>query len=380
VANTLTNLVPDIFAAYDIVARERVGFIPAVFTDASSERAAVNQTVRVPISPAATAENLTPGTNPPDTGDQTFTNTQITISNSRSVPFRWTGEEQKGINSGVGYSNLRQDQIAQALRTLTNEVENDLAALYTYSSRAYGTAGTTPFATADDLTDLTEGRRILFDNGCPNNDLHLVLNSAGLAKLAGKQSILFKANESGSEQGLRTGSIGNILGVAIHDSAQLATHTKGTGASYLLNDASSAIGDTSIATDTGSGTILAGDVVTFAGTTHKYIVNTALSGGTFVINKPGLLVAETDDDAITVGGSYTPNLLFHRNSIVLAARQPELPEEGDQADDVLTLQDPYSGIFFEFAIYKQFRRVRYQVSLAWGVAAIKPEFIATILG
>ena len=53
--NTLTNLIPDLYAALDVVSRELVGMIPAVTMDASVDRAAVNQNVRVAIAPANTA-------------------------------------------------------------------------------------------------------------------------------------------------------------------------------------------------------------------------------------------------------------------------------------------------------------------------------------
>src|SRR4051812_16523172 len=125
-ANTLTSLTPDLFEALDVVSRELVGFIPAVTLDAAAERAALNQTIRVPITPAATAEDTTPGSVPPDTGDQTIGNTTLTIAKSRTVPFRWLGEEQKAMNTGVGYRNIRVQQIAQAIRTLVNEVETDI--------------------------------------------------------------------------------------------------------------------------------------------------------------------------------------------------------------------------------------------------------------
>ena len=64
-------------------------------------------------------------------------------------------------------------------------------------------------------------------------------------------------------------------------------HTAGTGSGYLVDDASLSKGDTTITVDTGSGTILAGDVVTIA--SQKYVVATALSGSTFTITSLGKL-------------------------------------------------------------------------------------------
>jgi hypothetical protein len=170
------------------------------------------------------------------------------------------------------------------------------------------------------------------------------------------------------------------MGMALRHSHAIGVHTKGTGASYLLNSASAAIGTTTIPADTGSGTILAGDIVTFAGTTQNYVVNTALSGGSFAIGKPGLVAAEADNDAITVGNSYTPNLAFARSAIVLATRAPAAPAGGDMADDAMMVTDPVSGLSFEVAVYRQFMQVVYHVRLAWGFRAIKPEHIATLMG
>lgn len=383
-ANTLTNLIPDLYAALDIVSRELVGLIPAVTMDAQAARAAVNQTLRIPLAPASTAADVTPASTAPDTGDQTFTNATVTISKSRAVPIRWTGEETLGINSGVGFQALRQAQFAQAMRTLTNEVEADLAALYAKASRAYGTAGTAPFGTAGDYSDASQIRKILADNGAPLSELQLVLNTTAGANLRGKQAQAYMVGDTSL---LRQGVLGDFNGMAVRESAQIKSHTKGTGASATTDNAGYEVGSTSLTlASAGTGTLLAGDVVTFAGdTANKYVVTTGdadvSNGGTLVLGAPGIQVAmSAATKAITVGNSYAANLAFARSAILLAARAPALPDGGDMADDRTTITDPRSGLSFEVSAYRQYRRVHYEVALAWGVAAIKPEHIAILLG
>lgn len=380
-ANTLTSLIPAMYEALDAVSREMTGMLPAVTRNSSIERAALNQSVLVPIAPAASTADSTPGVNAPDTGDQTIGNVSVTISKSKHVPVRWNGEETRGLQNAGTFSTIQADRFYQAFRALVNEMETDLwLEAYKRSSRAYGTAGTTPFATAADLSDFAGVARILAENGAPQNDLQLVVGHAGMANLRGKQSSLFKVNEAGSADMLRNGMTDRIMNFAMRYSHAVGIHTKGTGASYLVNLASPAVGTTTIPADTGSGTILAGDIVTFAGTTEKYVVNSALSGGSFAIGAPGLVFAETDNDAITVGNNYTANLAFARSAIVLATRAPAMPEGGDSADDTMMITDPVSGLTFEIAVYRQFLQVVYHVRLAWGFRAIKPEHISTLIG
>jgi hypothetical protein len=381
-ANTLTGLIPDLYEGLDVVSRELVGFIPAVSLDTGAERAAVGQQVRVPITPAAAAENITPGQLPPDTGDQTIDNTPITITKSRAVPFRWTGEEQRGVNTGPGYSSIRVQQISQAFRTLCNEVEGDVAATYVRASRAFGTAGTAPFAgSPPTINDAANVRKILVDNGAPEGDLQLVIDTAAGVNLRSVPQ-LSKVNEAGDISFLRQGVLLPIFGMSIRESAQVRFQTKGTGTAYTTTAAGFPVGTTSIPLITGTGTILAGDVVTFAGDTNKYVVATGIAApGTIVLAKPGLLVAiPAAATAVTVGNNFRANLAFHRSALILVARPPALPEEGDMAVDRMLITDPRSGLTFEVAKYLQYRRVRYEIALAWGSANIKPENTAILLG
>ena len=380
-ANVLTDLAADIYKAADVVGRELVGFIPASTINANgSERAAKGDTVRASFTREAAAVNVAESMTIPEGTDQTVDNKTLSITNARAVQIPYTGEDVLHLNNGIGFETVYGDQIAQAMRTLTNEMEADLSEeAYTNSSRAFGTAGTTPFGS--NFSEIAEIRQILVDNGMPSNDgqVSLVLNTLAGTNLR-QLAQLQQANTAGGTDLLRQGVLLDLQGLAVRESAQVQAHTKGTGASYLLNDASAAIGDTSIAADTGSGTILAGDVITFNGDTNKYVVNTALAGGSLVIGATGLRTAVADNAAITVGDSYTANVAFHRRALELAVRAPAVPAGGDIADDAMTVQDPTSGLVFEVRVYKGYRKTMIEVAASWGVKAWKSDFIATLLG
>jgi hypothetical protein len=383
-ANTLTNLIPDLYAALDVVSREMTGMIPSVTIDPSASRAAKDQIVRSFTAPASSAGDITPGVTPPDDGDQTFGNVEVSITKARRVPFRWNGEQTLGVNSGAGMQAMSVAQLAQAIRTLTNEMETDLANLHLSASRAYGTAGTTPFGTAGDYTDASNARKILMDNGAPMGDLHLVTNTAAGANLRGKQG--GKANEAGTDIILRQGVLLDIHGFAIRESAQIATSTAGTAASATTNAAGYAIGATTLTlASAGTGTLVAGDVVTFAGDTNKYVLVSGdadvSGGGTIVLAAPGLRVAMTAaTKAITVIAAAARNLAFARTAIILVTRAPALPDGGDLAVDRQIITDPVSGVSFEMSMYAQYRQMQYELSAAWGVKMVKPEHAAILLG
>ena len=382
-ANTLTSLIPTIYEAMDIVSRERVGFLPAVSRDSSAERASLNQSILVPIVPATTAEaDNTPGVTAPDTGDQTIGNVEITISKSKHIPVRWNGEETRGLNNAGTYQTINRDRFVQAFRRLGNLIEIDLASSYKLASRAHGTAGTTPFATANDFSDFAGILRILDDNGAPPSDLKLILSNAAMQNIRAKQSSLFKANEAGTDELLRDGKIMRVQGLDIGQSGQVPTPTKGTGASYTTDTAGYAVGATAITLITGTGTVLAGDVVTFAGDTNKYIVVTGVAApGAITIAQPGLRVAiAASATALTVGNTASQNLAFHKGAIQLVTRAPALPESGDAATDRQLLTDTVSGITFEAALYPQFLQNTVHIRVAWGWKAIKQEHAAVLLG
>lgn len=377
-SNTLTSLIPDLYASLDVVSRELVGFIPAITMDASVDRAAMNQTVRSFVAPAASAGNITAGVTPPDDGDQTIGNVSISITKARRVPIRWNGEQTLGMdNGGPGAAAIRANQIQQAIRTLVNEIEADIAGLHIYSSRAAGAAGTTPFATANDYTGASLTRKILADNGCPMTDMHLVIDTTAGANLRGKQAAVL---EAGSDTILRQGVLLDINGFTVRESAQVLAPAIGSVTGTLASLAR-AVGVSALTTTADySATLLPGDVITIASDTNQYVI-TSVSATAITIGAPGLVQATgTGTKAITVVAQARRNMAFHRGAIVLAQRLPALPQGGDLARDRTTITDPRSGLSFEVAMYPQYRQMQYEISCAWGVAMVKPAHTALLLG
>lgn len=389
-ANTITNLIPTIFEAMDTVSRELVGMVPAVALSAIAERAAKDQVIRAHVAPAATSGDVTPGVTPPDDGDQTIGNVDLVITKVRRSPVRWNGEQAGSLDSpgGIKRGKVQVDQFAQSFRKLVNEVEADLTAVHILASRASGTAGTTPFAfssTKSGFDDVAFTRQILVDNGAPQSDLQMVLNTTAGARLR-SLGPLNSVSDSDDRSFLRQGVLLPVHGMDLRETGQSLLHTKGTGASATTNNAGYAIGATTLTlASAGTGTIVAGDVITLAGDTNQYVVLTGdadvSGGGTIVLAAPGLRQAiAASTAAITVVGNSNRSLAFHRNAIVLATRLPMRPEEGDLATDVMTVTDPISGLSFEIARYPQYRQMQYEISIAWGVKVVKPEHLALLLG
>lgn len=383
-ANTLTGLYPVMYNAMNVVSREMIGLIAAVSRDATAEMAAADQVVRSPVVPSMSAADITP-TNIAATGaDQTIGYVDIVIANQRKVSFNLTGEQERGL--GASNRTIAEQRFSQAFRTLANEIETDLAETYVAASRAYGAAGSTPFGTGDDLTDMSEVLRILDDNGAPKSDRHVILGSAAVAKLIGKQPSMFRVNEAGDAMARRFGMLNGLFGAEMHHSGQVITHVKGAMVGADINNgAGEAIGQTALTFDGGTVNttgIKAGDVITIAGDANKYVVTTGSTAvaGDVVIGAPGLRIAAADAAEITVGNSYAANMAFSRDAIQLAARVPAVPSGGDQADDRTIITDPVSGLSFEVSVYRQYRQVSYEVALCWGVKAVKPEHLALLIG
>lgn len=388
-ANTLTDLAADIYKAADKVGREQVGVIPSVIINSdAATRAAKGDTIRSHATRTpSVSSSYAPSMTIPEGTDQTVDNLTLSVNQYATVQIPYTGEDVKHLNNGSGYETVLGDQIEQAIRAIVNTIEAYVwGVAYKASSRAVGTAGTTPFAS--NLDELADVRKILVDNGCPMNDgmLSVVLGSAAGTKLR-KLAQLQKVNEAGGGNLLRQGTLLDLLGFMVKESAQVTTHTKGAGTGYDVDlTAGYVVGDTTIHLDGGTANttgIKAGDVVTFAGDSNKYVVKTGTGNNAeadIVLNAPGLRATLADTVEATVGDSYTPNLAFHKSAIELVCRPVALPPGGDAATDMMTVQDSASGLVFVVSQYKGYKKAMIEVACLYDAVAWKSNHIATLMG
>lgn len=361
---TLSAIAPTLFSAAKEVAAEAFGAVRAVNTSFDNKGVALGDFVDVPVQSAGAAKDFTPGI--VNTTSQTLTASKISvaITKQRKYDMTLTGEQIRSLENGGTYQDWATQFFKNAARVLRNEMEADcVAAIKVGASRAVGTSGTNPFASNTDL--IADARKVMIDNGAPMSDATLLMGTAASNAMQ-KLGIYNQAYQAGSDAERRAGSFGNQYGFKLSESAAVGIHTKGTGSGYLING-TLAVGATALTVDTGTGTILAGDVITIAGDTNQYVVVSALSGGTVTIGAPGLLVAPADDAPVTVTNNYTSNLFLERSAVVGVVRPPLIPAKSDMMQQIVTDEMGMTYLLVDEVQYGQ--RV-WELHAGWGFKSV----------
>lgn len=375
-ANVFTALQPVLYSAAQEVSNEPFGVISAISSTFDDKGVAKGDTVKVPIAPTRAASDFTPAATSTTGTDATPTTADVQITASKKVDWHLTGEQLRSLENGGNAAEWVRQLVAQGMRTLRNLAEVDAcSAIKVGASRAVGTAGTNPFASNIDI--IADARKVLFDNGAPLADLQLCIDSSA-GTSARKLGIIQQAYQAGSDEERRSGNLMRQFGFQIRESAGIATHTKGTGASYVTSG-STAVGVRDIALVTGTGTVLAGDVVTFAAdSTNKYVVNTGVAApGTITLGRPGAKVTIATANALTVGNSYTPNLAFERSAVVGIMRPPVMPPNATIQQQLIS--DQY-GMTYLLIQIQQYGQTTWELHLAWGFKVVQGEHVAIVMG
>jgi hypothetical protein len=385
--NLFTNLIPSFFAGLNKVSQEQCDSIDAVQLNSQLEQAYLGQTITYPIAPVASLQDTVYSGLPTPT-DSTSAIGTLSLTDSSSYVFAYTGDEQRQLQLGGIYSNYYADQVAQGARALRKAVATTIVnKVKVNACRAIGTAGATPFGSAGDMSDFGQCNKLLNDNGSPDSDRHLILNTASVANVQGKLSNLYKANEAGTDRLLRTGSIGTVEGMSVGLETQLSTiSTFGTGLTDTSANGQIAIGDTSFAIYTAAGTPVAGDTFYFGSdTSNVYVVKSWTNGSkTITIPAPGIRATVTTTTTLHWNTTaWKPNFFFTRDAVQLIARQPLLAYTGGaqgQLLDLTTLPDPRSGLIYQMSAWQNGRQIVMEMALCWGVGVVNPQNLGLLLG
>jgi hypothetical protein len=161
-------------------------------------------------------------------------------------------------------------------------------------------------------------------------------------------------------------------------------------ASATSTSAAFTVGQTVIPLATaGTGVVAAGDIVTFANDTNKYVVASVsfaganpASGDSITLAAPGLRKAQgVATRAITVIASgprmigYSRNAILARHSPARRARAAAISPSTSRSSPMRAAESSV-----ELSMYPQYRQVYYEVAAAWGVTVMKAEHIAILLG
>lgn len=375
-ANVFTALQPTLFSAAQEVSNEPFGVISAINANFDDKGVAVGDSVKVPVAPIRAVKSFTPSMAMPTGDDATADGVSVTITNTDYVDWNLTGEQTRSLENANSDKEWVRQMIAQGMRALRNKAEvAACTAIKVGASRAVGTAGTNPFAS--DINIIPDVRKVLFDNGAPMADLQLCIDSAA-GTSARKLGIIQQAYQAGNDQERRSGDLLRQFGFSIRESAGITAHTKGTGASYVTSG-STAAGVRDVALVTGTGTVLAGDVVTFAAdSTNKYVVGTGVAApGTISLNRPGALMTIPTSNALTVGNNYTANLAFERSAVVGVMRAPIIPPNPIIQQTLISDQFGMTYLLLQIAGYGM---TTWQLHIAYGFKVVQGEHVAIVLG
>ena len=376
-ANDLTKVTPQLLAQ-GLRALREMAITPQLVNRAYQPMAGPEgSTIDVPIPSAIVVQDVTPAATPPATADVTPTSVPIVLNRWKEAPFYMTDkdimESQNGTIPMVA---------SEAVKALANEVDVFLLGLTSKFYGVAGTAGTTPFGN-EKTTDATLIRTVLNKQVAPLDPRHVILDPDAEGSALNVRAFQ-DASFGGGVAGLLEGDLNRKLGFRWWMDQNVQTHTAGTGAGFLTNSGTAMPAGTKvIPADTGTGTILVGDIVTFAGHTQTYVVTSALSGGSFSI-EPGLVVAVGDGVAIKAPGdtggvgTHVMNLAMHRDAIAFATR----PLEGSNhpGSIIETNFDPITGLTLRLEVSREHKRDRWSFDILYGAEVIRRELGGRLLG
>jgi hypothetical protein len=346
-----------------------------VNSDYSTDAAKKGSTIDIPIPSALTATDVTPApTLTPS--DSTPTTTQIQLNSWKRVTFHLTDKDYAEIDANAAFVPM---QLTEAMKALGNAVNQSIWDAYKKVYGYTGIAGTTPFASNYDSA--LDVRKILADQLCPKGERRFVVDNTAEVNLL-KLAPFRDASQSADARVIAEGEIGRKLGFDWFADDAVPLHTAGTGSGYLVNNGSGlAIGAKTAAVDTGTGTLVEGDIIFFAGHAQSYVITAAYAGGAGTIAfEPALVATVADNAAIAKVATHRVNLAFHRDAIGFANRSMASELDRMSPNPTWTVQDPKTLLVFRAELIRQAKQWVWDFDILYGAGIARRELACRLGG
>ena len=374
--NTLTNAVQQLLAQ-GLMALRQMAVMPR-FVNRAYEVAAGEKmsTIDINIPSAIVAQAVSPSYVAPDDAGVVPTKVSITLDQWWEAPFFLNDKEMLEVIGGTIPM-----QASEAVKSLANKVDGHLLGLYKSVYSTVGTPGTTPFQT--DLAAFLDADQLLNDTLAPPDNRYMGINAkakAAAMSLRAFQDVSYR----GDAGGIVKGDIGEKLGAFWFLDQNIPSHTAGTWNGAGTTTGTNAAGQGVVNLTGGTGSILVGDVVTFAGDDQQYVA-TAVTGTaptTAITVAPFLVTAKSATEVVTLFGAsdtYRVNMLFHRDAFALVSR-PFAAADPMGLGTYQSAIDPVSGLALRLEVSRQHKRTRFSYDLLYGVKCVRPELAARVAG
>lgn len=378
-ANDLSAVIPQILAQGLMALRGATIMPRLVNADYSNDAAEKGDTIDVPVPSAIAAQAVAPAATPQSTPDTTPTKVQIPLDRWYEAPFQLSDKDQAEAVRGVIPM-----QVSEAVKALGNQVNSDLFGLYKGVYGFAGTAGTTPFGTANDISDATALRKVLNNQLAPMSPRRAVLDPDAEANALGQRAFQDASWRSDAD-GIIEGQIGRKLGFDWFMDQAAPSHTAGSVTDTTADANAAGVTDLAVTTagTTGDVSLVEGDIIQVAGDSQTYVVTAAVSlgaaaSGTIPIS-PALQVATSGGEAVSAKASHAVNLGFHRDAFALAVRP--LEAEGNGLGNLIqSAVDPVSGLALRLEVSREHKRTRWSFDILYGVKIVRPELAARLAG
>jgi len=252
-----------------------------------------------------------------------------------------------------------------AVNALSKQVESALVTKALTSCLGYVAK------TADALYDLAAIQDEFMKNNVGSGNR--ILAVPGMLAFTSNANLLHAQIGAGGVEGFRFNN--GILPVEYSQALTGQSWTDGTSDSLYQCAGANAIGSTSVLLDTeGTGTMKAGDIITFAGHTGNYLVTTGTTAHSqTVIFYPGLRAAVSANEVISLTATTCTTLGIATHELALAvAFRPEMPSSANSVF-MESVTDPTTGVSLTYEILREYKQDRHILSVLYGVGQCLSE-------